>query len=793
LTNDEGERTIPMKRTQAGRVRANLVVTREGSYQFHAERSDGSRITDGVERSIDVISDEAPDVTITSHEGRVEVSPEDVLEIEFTVHDDYGIETVERVHYFAGSKSDKTTKPVSLPALTETPENVDGTIELDLRSMSLEPKDVVVFYLEATDNNSATGAGTGRSDKLTLRVESPEDEHLQNIQAQKRISEKLLLLLADYLERPMGEREPSSDRPYRQIVDESTSAATRARRLRSLRDIHRREGELLGKMDELVDRLQNDPLMAERDVTLFEGLHGRLQSLHDRGSDLYDAVGDGAKTRTLETEPARRVADYLGDVERTMETSILRLQELIASQKMDAIKSTQKDIEKLKDRLERLLKRYKKTQDPELKKAIQREIKRLRQRMGELMQRMQMQIRKLPQRHLNKEALKQRQLQSKSKNLSDNLKSIEEKLEQDDIDGALKALEQMDSNLKSLGQKMDKQFSGAQPRGLSKLHEKMSKLMDEANNLRSMEQDLEKKTREIQRKQAKRRQKKIDQMLDDFIPKMLRKVDAQLTALDAIARKDLRGQHQQGLRTNRKRLEALRESLEQRDIKQALESARTSLDHLRTLQFNLDLSKRHASPESERGRAFDESVERVESMIPRGESIRDALERMMERAQSKLKRSEQKELKKLSKRQKKIEKRAQKLEKRIQKASKEFPMMKQKLQPSMKKAKQEMKRAGKRLAEGKPQGALDSERGALQQLNQLKKAMKQTIKKQQQKNRQSRNGSGGRSNNDPVEIPGQQEGASREELRRELMEAMKKDKLKDYEGEIQQYYKSLVE
>lgn len=175
-------------------------------------------------------------------------------------------------------------------------------------------------------------------------------------------------------------------------------------------------------------------------------------------------------------------------------------------------------------------------------------------------------------------------------------------------------------------------------------------------------------------------------------------------------------------------------------------------------------------------------------MMPRGKKIQRKIEQKKRRAQRRLQQSGSKQMKGLAEKQKKISERAGKLQKEIEEASKEFPMLKQKLQPSLKGAKKQMNEAEGRLSEGKPQGALDSERSALEKLGKLQKSMRETMRKKRQQGR-----GGSEMRKEEVEIPDQGKGESRESLREDVMDAMKEDNIEQYDEEIQRYYKSLVE
>ncbi|MGM0557108.1 MAG: DUF4175 family protein [Myxococcota bacterium] len=780
---------LPMKQAGSGMVEASFVALESGSYQFRARLPDGSVVQDGVDRPVDVEPDEAPDVTITSHSGEVEVSPEDVLEIEFDISDDFGIQAVNRVHFFAGDEENAARKAVEIPGIQEGPKATSGSLKFDLEPLALQPKDVVIFRIEATDNNTVTGPGVGQSGALVLRVSSPEDKHLENIERQQALVEDLLMLLADYLVNPVGERQPDGDGPYRQVVTSGTSGTDLAGRVEKVASIHGTEGELLDRMEALVARLAEDPLMLDRDMSMFEGLYKELRSVNEEGGTLYERYQSRVESGQLSRGPAQNVADHVAITEDVLEKGLLRMEELLASQKMEAVKATAEDIKELKDRLKDLLEKYKKTGDPELKKAIMREIKRLRQRMQELTSRMQMQLEKLPQEHMNMEAVKQKQLESDTKKMADSLQSIEDMLENDDVDGALEALENMDAGLDSLTEDMNEQFDNAQPQGLSELDKEVSELMDEANDLQQAEKQLEQDTQKLNEELSEERKEKVEKMLDEFTKEMLQDVDRQLDELDDIARKDIPETQRESMQESRESLQELRQMLEERDVAQSLDEAEDALRKMRRMRYSMDLAQRYTSESDPRSKELEDAKKQIRGMESRGERMVEDLEDMMQKAQKQLGQMGGEKMEQLAERQKRISEQGSKLEQRIGEASKRFPMLKQQLQPSMEGSQKAMKQAQQSLEQGDQQRALDSERQALEQLGKLKQSMKQAVRKQKQRNRQGNRGA----RREDVEIPGDDGENVGDDLREDVMKGMKQEKLEDYESEIERYYKSIVE
>jgi hypothetical protein len=72
IETDSGQQVVSMKSQGGNRLRQSIVVTESGSYHFRAERADGTTVREESKRTIEVLADKPPSVSITSHEGKVE-------------------------------------------------------------------------------------------------------------------------------------------------------------------------------------------------------------------------------------------------------------------------------------------------------------------------------------------------------------------------------------------------------------------------------------------------------------------------------------------------------------------------------------------------------------------------------------------------------------------------------------------------------------------------------------------------------------------------------------------------
>lgn len=785
MKNADGERVVPMK-SDPEFLSASLLLTKPGSYSFRATLPDGTVLSDGIERSIVLEPDQIPEVVVTSHAGDLEVSPDEVLEIAYVVNDDYGVESVARATVF-GVEPPRLF-PMDLPELSTKTRAVEQTFHLDLREFSLQPKDVLTVWIEATDNNSLTGPGVGKSTPLVLRVASPEDRHQKLIAEEMEILEALLTVLGDLLESPVGAREANAKGFYRQTVSATGTPAEATAHHTAIQGIHAAQSEVLTVMAGVVERMKDDPLMTKRDITLFESLYEQLYTLTRDGAETINGLAADARLEQITSGELQRLANWAAKDEDALEKGLIRLDNLLATQKMDSVRRAADEIREMKERLKELLEKYRQTQDPALKAAIMREIQRLRQRMAELMQRMSSQLEKLPREHVNMEAIEQAQMESDAKKMGDSLQKLEDLLEQGDIDGALSALDELTASLDQMTEEMGQQFGDAEPEGMREMDKAISELMDKANDLEARQRELESETRDRQEATDRQEQERIRQMLKDRTQEIAQWARQQREELEQMPARDLSQHDRAAAQQALERVQQLEEMLQTQDIEQALDRARSSREDLRSMQFSLDLSERYTDEKSTRGQDVRRSLSALKRVEPRARRIVDALEEIMEQARSAQRSGKDAGMQQLAQEQRQVQEQAESLQRDVEGVGERFPMLSQKLGPPIGEAQRQMGEAHQALEQGKPQPALDNQRGALESLRALKQSMKDALQKQQQGNRE---GQGSR-REEKVGIP-KEDGRSQQDFRKDVLDGMKQERLQDYDSEIQRYYESLMQ
>lgn len=802
------EQRVVLERRPGERLVARFVAEGSGTYTVAARLPGGVEAADGLLRDLIVHPDEAPRVAIHEPEGEVDVAPEDRVTLDYEASDDFGMTELAVVTWFEGDPASRRRTVIkaldgaqapALPGDARPAELGDGAgqpargdsgrWELDLLPLKLQPRDRLVVTLEAVDNDGVLGAKIGTSEPVVLRVASAEDKHMEIVQEEEKLVEALLDVLGDYLEFPVGDRWRDSEGKRQEGVPEAWTADERGERYAAARPAHAKAGEVVASMGALLERMEQDPLMLRRDFELFKQTY----------DELYDRSRDEAELLARLDLPHRNgglthshMLGLLGQRRltiRTTEQGILRLEDLIASQRMENLLDTAKSLKDARERLRELLQKYKDTQDPALKAEIMREIQRIKERMQELMAKMQAQIQNLPREHVNMEALQREGMMKDVGDLNQNLDQIQQMLESGDMDGALQALDKMGENIDAMLNQMEKDFDGMQPDGLSEFDKKVAEVMDDLNNLQSQEEAVAEQTEAIAKAQEEERQRRMEKLMEGFIEDELKKVAELERRLDAIPGERLYGNDQEEIDGLRRDAATLRKALESKDIAQALEQAEELQERLNQASANMRLRASHMPRNNERAAGYAQADENVRRAAPQAREVADDLRDLMEQAQPSPSAEQQRRMEQLGQQQGEVRERAQQLQQKLGEMGQEVPGLGEKLGPGLQGAQQYMEGAQERLGQGEGRKAHDNEKMALDQLGQLRQQLRQML--QQQRMQQQREGGQGSLNREDVAIPDADRSAPRA-FREDLMDAMKEGGLESYQDELKQYYESLV-
>ncbi|MBN1343241.1 MAG: hypothetical protein JXQ73_11210 [Phycisphaerae bacterium] len=245
----------------AARFENTFEIRQSGTLTVRLVDENGFDNLGGTSYSLSVRADETPHVVIVEPQAVAEVTPRASVDVAISADDDFGISRL-------GVDGGVDPQPSSRPAAFDLTERMEirrsggrtiATVRWpwDLRSMALEPGDVVTYHATAHDNYTMQGRShpPGKSPDMRLKIISPD-------QFAERVRDEILLLknavrqllgtqelARDEVEAVKGEIDPTRGLDDRQRELLTASAGRQAR-------LAGRTRFLGGRFDKLISRLK---------------------------------------------------------------------------------------------------------------------------------------------------------------------------------------------------------------------------------------------------------------------------------------------------------------------------------------------------------------------------------------------------------------------------------------------------------------------------------------------------------------------------------------------------------
>lgn len=786
ISQGEMNTEIPLEIMSDRILRAQFLVTAAGSYEVVLQTGEGEQ-TDPVERRIAMEADKPPEIELLRPASNIDVMPGDVVDLEYVATDDYGLTGVSLVWYFAGDDENVRTLPLQGMSAGL---RVQETVPFDLAPLRLQPRDEVVVFIEATDNDAVSGAHTSRSRPISLQVASPEDDHAEILEMKNALFEALLTGLGKHLELGLTRWEAMGEGEALRLKAQPASldAAARVAALQAADGARESWQSLTGSFDALLTAMSEDELTSERDLLMlrsaYELLYRHERDFHAALDRVLMEVQGGSVSEAGFVSVALPGAEFTSAIERT----ILQLEDLIAVHQADDVERTLEELADIRENLRELLEQYRNTNDPELREQIERELRRLETRMRELLERLASQVQELPYEHLNAEALEPSELGENVQEMTSSLDQVRQMLDSGDIESALQALDNLGQDLESMMNEMGGTLQQQGPDGLSEFDQAMSELMDELNNLEVAEQEIERQTQEITEQMRQQRQDEIREQVQQEIQRAQEQVRALQQEFAQNESDRLNEENQARLDDAEQNLQQLQQLLESGDVPGALEQASRLGTEFSDLGWQLrneeGLRRRdeEAMQQASSNRVDAESGDRLM------ERISESMEELMEMGQPTPSPDQQQQMNELSQQQQQIGQQLERMRARMGELAQRMPSLGEGLDEPLQQVGEAMGQSSQGLQQGQPQPAMQGQQRALQGLRQMRQQMQQMTQRERQ--RQQRQ-NGRNPDQERVEIPEEADGARRQ-YREDIQDAMREGALESYEDQIQRYYESLV-
>jgi len=774
-----------------------FLVTGAGSYRFRFLGPKGKVLAEGPPIPIAVEPDAYPTARITAPEREIEVDPGAVVEIGWQAEDDVAVGEVALLVKPPDGEERRIPLRGGDPVRRD-----EGSYSLALAPLHAPEGARITYRVEARDTDDVSGPKAASSDTQTILIYSEAEHRRQALERARQAYEELVAVLGDRLDlaaQPVPAAPgPDTRLPSWQALDGRT---------RLLTD-HLREAARAIRKDpagprEVARALEN----VAQDVRFaVEGAIGTRARMA-MAAQLERGAPDELRRRRGREEG--RIAQAMIDrddaaVQGAMEKGVLYLDQLLDKQRAEDLVRLAKDLSQKRRDLADLMERYRKAPSEAAKQDLLAEVRRMREQVRDLLSRMAELSKGFNDEHMNEEALAEL---AKSQDLMGGLDEVERKLAQGDVEGAMKALDEMASAMDRLAAGLDRTA------GLpdEKAQELLQEMLAFKEQLEKVERDQRGAADETERIRAEYRKKVADRL------RQAEELLAHLHALAQGAQKDVEGARpgitfrgEPDYEAAGEALSELERALAMRELDGAADAVRRTQPPLERLSGTLDEDAGNllGAPGGKSRAEVDEAGRKVHDAVPKVREIKDQLSRIFPDPRSVLSREDQRRLGELARRQGDLEREAGRLQEELDALSRKAPIFPPSAQGQLGESRGHMGEAAAELGNRNPQRGHGQQELALDALDRFKKGLQDAAKQMQRGGGQGQgfpfpfaenggddNGPGGDGldpSREKVKIPGAEAHKVPEAFRKDLLEAMKQGTPERYKPDVQRYYEELV-
>ena len=764
--------------------RGEVIIEQDTAYHFVL---DGA--TDAAAHAIKALKDQEPSVRIVSPPAELEIRDTDTVTVTYEASDDFGLGKVSLVfEYDAGSQGRATrTLPV---ADAGGGASTGGSYQWDLATLTLAPGDRVVYRVEATDNDTIDGPKTGRSASHVLKVYSVREHHEKVLAAQQRLFEHLLSSLADMLEAPLPQRAAEGEKPLRSQIVDLFSRDTQAIQ------------STLEQVTAITADMAEDPMTPEYIVAVFTQMQEAYTDLVAESRQqpvsrwMTDMGEEDRKKEAAQEAPAwwlSMSAQFEQRLVERREQDIVSLFDLINKQRYDRMVSMGEEIKRRQEELASLFEQYKNTGDKALKERLSAQIEALKERIGELSQELSKLLDTLPEGFVNRDALEQQSSLNP-------LEQMAQKLKDDDLEGAMKELENLARNLEQMLSNL-KEGSGAM--GERMYNENFTKMANMLGDLEQLEQRqgmLSKRADDLAQEVARKKREAMEKAMKEHLDELRQEI----AAFKGITDRFKPGDDPLSMRYTEQRIAGIRRSaedmralLKERDLATIREVAQKAIGENESLsrEFAFEAGRNPANlrRNQETSRQAGKSLER----------IMDLLDQTMPGDESFLSPQQLKELERMSGTQRELERDLSQTGSALDEMMQQMAGMPNEAGQMMQQAMQEMNGASHHMGQGNATGGSQQARNAHQSLKSLNQGLRQAMQAMKSgmgyggmrpmgPGGRQRGGQGGGVATDKVNLPSTDSYQVPSELRDDLLKTMKEASPEQYKQQNKSYYEGLI-
>jgi hypothetical protein len=664
----EDGKQLPLK-IDGKKLQGSLVLFQSQQYRILVQDAQGFR-NSPIAYELKVKPDGFPTIDLLRPTEDLEVNGDEVLSLEYSARDDFGIGEVNLVAK-VGDREDK----IRLQTDDARRLVLRDQYRLDLGRLPLrDGGDEAVVHLEVLDNDTISGPKLGTSRALRLRLKNLKGEHQQVAEMIRDLNTRMVDSLADHLEAPLpGEKDFERAKEAEKKLEQNLA-------------------EALKRTEEVMQRTEKDRMSDFATWSDLEALKRNLQFTKDellKKQEQASSADDRMKARDEISSELERMSLLSEDIGKR-----LKAQELA---------STAQDLARSQERLMESLEKMQ-SGDKNLD-SIMKQLSELAQTLASLQQALTQFAQQMPDDFMNMESMQSLGFDE----MFSALEEIRKKLMQGDIEGARQLARELFNQMASMVASLQNSQRSAMASSMGRMQGEMSRQANELQEIAREQQEILMGTEGVNKSALSERDAALKEKLDRFLEKAKNEL-GQLTEIFP----DREGPDDPSLLENmddatmNQLLKNLIAKLLSKDFPGYAEG-----DALAKKELN---KKRTAAQES-RARRAENSLNSLKAEL-------DAL--MGEPAQA-LKDSDKKNLRDLSHRQSALRERTQELHQKLESLFQLFPSLDPKIIQGIGEAGNSMGNAKDRLTQLDSRGAVPPERDALERLSQSQQQMQSAM------------------------------------------------------------------
>ena len=468
-------REVPLK-IQGKELQGSLVLLQSETYQILAEDSLGFQ-NSPITYELRALTDNFPSVELKRPTEDLEVNGDETLVLEYSAKDDFGIQDVFLVTKVRGDEQKVRIRKDGNEKLLSREE-----YQWDVSQLELKEGDEVAYYIEVSDNDTISGPKVGSSRALKLRLKDLKAEHKQVAERIHDLSNQMIDLLADHLE-----RDPSMN------PDASPDAQT------AKSDLGEKAQRMIDRIDKIMEKTEIDRLS---DFSTWSDLRALKRNLEFTKDDLLKQLAKAAS----EQDRTRINDEIASELERMSLLAEDMSKRLKAQEVANSAENLMKTQERLLDSLGKL-----QSGDKDLD-AVLEELSRMARQLSELQQAMAQMASNLPQEFMNSDAVQDLDFNQ----MRSGLEEIRKKLQEGDIEGARQLARELFNQMASMVAALRNAHQSSMSSTMGRMQGEMMRSASELQRIVREQQALLQGTEQSHKESQDSRETVLKKKLDAF-------------------------------------------------------------------------------------------------------------------------------------------------------------------------------------------------------------------------------------------------------------------------------------